>query len=220
MAADACRLALILALDVSNSVDEQEDALQRQGLADALLTEAVQDAFFVSSDPVALAVFEWSGRYNQTNIVDWTLIEDPTDLIKTAKQVRNSSRSFFEYPTALGHALGHASLMFQEVPECLFRTIDISGDGESNDGFPPVNAYNAFPFDGVVVNALVINGAGLDPNADLIPYFEAEVIRGPGSFVEEASGFADYANAMERKLVRELSVFAIGQLPDGAASGG
>ena len=210
--AEACRLALILALDVSNSVDEEEDALQRQGLADALLTEAVQNAFFVSPDPVALSVFEWSGRYNQSEIVEWTLIEDPADLIGAAQKVRGSSRAFFEYPTALGHALGHASLMFEDVPNCLFRTIDVSGDGANNDGFPPANAYGAFPFDSIVVNALVINGAGLDPDADLIPYFEAEVIRGPGAFVEEANGFADYANAMERKLIRELSVFAIGGL--------
>ena len=204
-------MALILALDVSNSVDETEDQLQRLGLADALLAEAVQDAFFVSADPVTLAVFEWSGRYNQTTIVDWTAIETPEDLFDAAARVRGSSRAFFEYPTALGHALGHASLMFQDVPNCLFKTIDVSGDGANNDGFPPVNAYGAFEFGDITVNALVINGAGLDPNADLIPYFEAEVIRGPGAFVEEAKGFADYANAMERKLVRDLAVFAIGQ---------
>ncbi len=210
----ACRLALILAIDVSNSVDPQEDQLQRQGLAQALRAPEVQDAFFVTSDPVALHIFEWSGRYNQTEITPWTMIESVDDLQNVASQVSASQRSYLDYPTALGHALGHAALLFQDKAECLFKTIDVSGDGQNNDGFPPFNAYDAFPFDDVTVNALVINGAGLDPNADLIPYFQQEVIRGPGAFVQEADGFEDYANAMQSKLIRELSSFAIGDLGD------
>ncbi|MEL6103903.1 MAG: DUF1194 domain-containing protein, partial [Pseudomonadota bacterium] len=67
-----CRLALLLALDVSSSVDMVEDDLQRGGLAAALVAPEVRAAFLAGPDPVALAVFEWSGRYNQEIILDWT----------------------------------------------------------------------------------------------------------------------------------------------------
>ena len=76
--AGECRLALILALDVSSSVDKVEDKLQRGGLAAALIAPEVITAFFASPDPVALAIYEWSGRYNQEILLDWTKIDTPT----------------------------------------------------------------------------------------------------------------------------------------------
>ncbi|MEO0865387.1 MAG: DUF1194 domain-containing protein, partial [Pseudomonadota bacterium] len=77
--AAACRLALLLALDVSSSVDAREDQLQRGGLAAALVAPEVVAAFLASEDPVALAAFEWSGRYNQEILFDWILINSPAD---------------------------------------------------------------------------------------------------------------------------------------------
>lgn len=212
--ASACRLALVLAIDVSSSVDAQEDALQRGGLAAALIAPQVQDAFFVSSDPVALAVYEWSGRYNQEVLIDWTFIQSPVDLLAASERIRTSTRSHDEFPTAMGYALGYAATMLDRGPQCLFQTIDMAGDGENNDGFGPVEAYAAFPFDGVTVNGLVVNSGDYEGEVLLIPYFREEVIRGPGAFIEVAQGFAQYAEAMERKLIRELGVFAIGETDD------
>ncbi|WP_342078624.1 DUF1194 domain-containing protein [Yoonia sp. SS1-5] len=208
---EACRLALVLAMDVSSSVDAQEDRLQRGGLAAALLADDVQDAFFISSDPVALLVFEWSGRYNQANIVDWTLIETPADLQAVSEQIGRSSRSHNDFATAMGFALGHAANRLRDAPACLFQTIDVAGDGENNDGFGPSEAYAAFPFDNVTVNGLVINGAEFEGETQLIPFYRDQVIRGPGAFIEIANGFADYENAMRRKLIRELTAMVIGQ---------
>ncbi|MBO6855229.1 MAG: DUF1194 domain-containing protein, partial [Marivivens sp.] len=79
--ASACRLALVLALDVSSSVDAAEDRLQRNGLASALLAPEVQAAFFATPDPVALYAFEWSGRYDQSVLVSWQMIRTPGDLV-------------------------------------------------------------------------------------------------------------------------------------------
>ncbi len=202
----ACRLALLLALDVSSSVDPAEDQLQRTGLA-AALTDGTVQAAFLSGGPVALAAYEWSGRYRQRQILPWRLIGTSADLDRAAAEIAVSVRSETEFPTALGYALGHAAGQFKKAPACTNQTLDVSGDGENNDGFPPEMAYRHFPFEGVIVNALAI---GRDP--ELESYFWAEVARGPGSFVERAESYRDFARAIRRKLLRELEPRAIGRL--------
>lgn len=203
---------MVLGLDVSSSVDAKEDELQRNGLAQALLDPDVQGAFFASPDPVALLVFEWSGRYNQVNLTDWMLIRTPADLLRASTAIQTSLRSHNDFPTALGYALGYAATELQSAPDCLFQTIDISGDGINNDGFGPAEAYAAFPLEDVTVNGLVVNAAEFASEVDLITFYETEVIKGPGSFIEVAQGFDDFARAMRRKLIRELSAQILGSL--------
>ncbi len=204
--AEACRLALVLAMDVSSSVDLAEDRLQRSGLAAALLAPEVQEAFFLSPDPVALQIFEWSGRTYQRDIVGWQMIRTPDDLTAVAAQVAASSRAGGGQQTALGYALGYALQQLQTGPACFARTIDMAGDGPSNAGFSPDAAYATLPFDGVIVNGLVIDDGAIDVQS----YYEQRVRRGPGSFVEVARGFAEFETTMRRKLVRELSTQVIG----------
>ncbi len=211
-AAAECRLALVLALDVSSSVDAAEDRLQRQGLAAALIAPEVQEAFFVSDLPVALAVFEWSGRYNQAVVLDWTVIRSGAHLHFAAERIAASRRSHDDFPTAMGHALGFAAGLLGDAPDCLSRTIDMAGDGINNEGFPPSSAYSAFDFAGVTVNGLVVNAADFEGEIGLIDFFRQEVLRGPGAFIEIATGFEDYEVAMRRKLVREVSSLAVGAL--------
>ena len=211
--ASACRLALVLAMDVSSSVDAAEDALQRQGLAQALMEPEVIAAFFASDDPVAVSVFEWSGRYNQAMLADWTLVQSPADLAALSARIAGSIRSHNDFPTAMGHALGHAAGLLQRGPDCLFQTIDIAGDGINNEGFGPAEAYNAFPFADVTVNGLVVNAADFEGEVGLISFFQNEVIRGPGAFIEIATSFDDYDRAMRRKLIRELGVQVLGGAP-------
>lgn len=213
--ADAgCRLALLLALDVSSSVDQYEDSLQRQGLAAALIAPEVQTAMFGLAEPVALGVFEWSGRYNQEILLDWTLIDSPDVLLRVANDLSASRRSHNEFPTALGYALGFAAGMLERAPVCDKRTVDVAGDGQNNEGFGPDQAYREFPFSGVIVNGLVVNAADFEAETQLIEFYENEVLHGPGAFLEVAQGFEDYERAMRRKLERELSVPVFGALQD------
>lgn len=207
-----CRLALILALDVSSSVDSDEDALQRGGLAAALIAPEVKQAFFSSDLPVALSVFEWSGRYNQEILLDWVTIDSPAALGFASEKIASSKRSHNEFPTAMGHALGFAAGMFDRAPQCLFKTIDMAGDGSNNEGFPPQTAYVEFPFDGVTVNGLVVNAAEFESETQLIQFYEQQVLRGPGAFLEVAQGFEDYERAIRRKLEREVRPPSIGHL--------
>lgn len=202
--ATQCRLALALAMDISSSVDATEDALQRQGLAAALLAPEVQEAFFAAPLPVALAAFEWSGNFNQAMLLDWRLIETQADLVSAAHRIGTSARSANDYPTAMGHALAYGARLIRRGPNCLFTTIDVSGDGKNNNGYDPQTAYRHFPFDGITVNGLVINAADFEGEIDLISFFEQNVLRGPGAFLEIANGFEDFERAMRRKLEREL----------------
>lgn len=219
--AAGCRLALALAMDVSSSVDAAEDRLQRGGMVAALTAPEVREAFFAADQPVALAVYEWSGRYNQELLVDWTLIETPGDLLAIAETLAASKRSHNDFPTAMGYALGYGAELLARAPTCLYRTLDVAGDGQNNEGFPPGAAYAEFPFDGVTVNGLVVNGAEYEAETGLIAYYQAQVIRGPGAFVEIAEGFEDYERAMRRKLERELMPPVIGMAtPKPFASGG
>lgn len=212
--AQDCRLALVLALDVSSSVDAREDRLQRDGLAKALTAPLVRDAFLLPPDPVALHVFEWSGRNAQVPILaGWQMVETEADLQRIATAVAKSRRSHDELPTAVGAALGHAAVQLREAPDCRARTVDVSGDGINNEGFPPEMAYETFPFEDVTVNALVIAGAADADGGELVDFFRREVLRGEGAFLIEAASYADYSSAMEAKLLRELTAPVVSALP-------
>jgi len=215
----ACRLALLLAVDVSSSIDEAEYRLQRDGLASALLAPGVQKAFLRTPDPVALSIFEWSGARNQQIVLDWVLIRSRVDLLSAAERLSTTDRKERLFPTSLGSALGFAAGQLQRAPECQRKTLDVSGDGRNNHGFPPASAYRHFPYAGVIVNGLAIGGAEDLP--ELVDYFSKEVIKGPGAFVEIAFDHSDFERAMRRKLERELQPFAVGQVapaaPDHAA---
>ncbi|MBF9031369.1 DUF1194 domain-containing protein [Rhodobacterales bacterium HKCCE3408] len=203
---DTCRLALLLGLDVSASVDAAEYRLQQDGLIAALLSPEVQRAFLEGPGPVALAVYEWSGRFQQDMLADWTMINSQADLLSVAERISQGSRRSTDFPTALGYAIGFAAQTFAEAPPCLFQTLDISGDGQNNDGFPPAAAYEHFPLADVTVNGLAIGGA----QREIALYYEMEVIQGPGAFVEYASNHADFETAMRRKLERELRAMIVG----------
>ncbi len=205
--ASGCRLALAHALDVSSSVDETEYRLQKTGLAAALQSPEVRAALLDDrAGWVALAVYEWSGRYQQALLVDWTAIRSDADIGAVAARIAAGQRSHADFPTAIGYALGYGAGLLDRAPDCARLTLDMSGDGINNEGFAPDRAYAHFPFYGVTVNGLVIEGA--DP--DVLPYYQREIRRGPGAFVQVAGGYADYENAIRLKLLREISVRVIG----------
>jgi hypothetical protein len=208
-AAQVYRLALSLGLDVSSSVDSREYALQREGLAAALSAPDVQAAFLaVPGHHVALHIYEWSGRSQQVTRQDWAEIRDAADLDAVAAGLRAQGRSYAQFPTALGFAMGYGARALEQQPFCSQHTLDISGDGTNNDGFAPEVARREFPFEGVTVNGLVI-GANWET---LARYFGRFVIQGPGAFVETAQEYTDFERTMRRKLLRELGIGAVSWL--------
>ena len=217
--AQDCRLALLLALDVSSSVDAREDRLQRGGLVSALISPQVEAAFFAADQPVALAVYEWSGRYNQEVLLDWVMIRNKAALVQAAEVIAKSKRSHNDFPTAMGYALGYGATMFERAPSCLRKTLDMAGDGQNNEGFGPQAAYREFAFGDVTVNGLVVNAAEFESETGLIAHYKSEVLHGPGAFMVIADGFEDYERAITRKLERELTPPTIGALESGRDAG-
>ena len=208
----ACRLALLLAIDVSSSVSDDEYKLQQSGLASALLSEDVSHAILDAREGhVALAIYEWSGRYQQSVVVDWTIMDTRQAIAQTATTVLKSNRSYSKYPTAMGYSLGFGARHFAKAPQCDRKVIDVSGDGINNDGFGPTTAYRHFPFEDVTVNGLVIAGS----DADVEWFYESEVLLGQFAFLEVAAGFSDFERTMTRKLFREISNLMIGHSSGG-----
>lgn len=214
----ACRQALALGLDISGSVDEREYRLQMNGLAAAIEDPTVIDGFLALPDaPVRLFIYEWAGLETQRVLLDWVIIQSDQQLYDIADNLRNQPRRPRQVATALGVALQFGGAALAKQKECWQRTLDISGDGESNMGPRPGDPEVGRLLDGITVNGLVIgtDAATAEITAtdlsDLTNYYQSEVARGPENFVETALDFEDYQKAMKRKLLREMEVIAIGR---------
>ncbi|MBT8418405.1 MAG: DUF1194 domain-containing protein [Silicimonas sp.] len=207
--ASACRLALALAVDVSVSVDQREYALQRNGLANALRSPDVIQAFLGSPAPVALAAYEWSGPSYAKVVLDWTLVTSAADMHHAADTIARYSR-FQSGSTSIGYALDFGADLMARAPRCQHRTIDLSADGKNNDGLTPEAAFRNPMFRTITVNALAVGGSEvLDA---LTSYLSETVIRGAGAFVEVARNHDDFERAMKRKLIREVKSLALSGL--------
>lgn len=200
-AAAECRLALALGFDVSRSVNDADYAIQKQGLLAALDAAPIRAALLRPGDHVALAVYEWSNRRDQTLVVPWTEVRGEADLARLRAAVAGHERVNLQLPTAVGAALMYALDLFDGAPDCAARTLDISGDGRNNDWLDPLRIYAREDFGDILVNGLVIGGH----EADIVEYYRTHVIRGPGAFVEVARDQADFPRAILRKLERELT---------------
>lgn len=200
--ATACGLALILAVDVSGSVDEQEYRVQMDGLATALRDGIVVDALIDQDAHVSL--IQWSGSSRQEQSVAWTRVTRVEDAHRLADAIEAAPRRWRNYSTAIGEALVLAMTAFQSLEattQCSRRVIDVSGDGMSNEGPPPQDMRLALRGAGITVNALAIEGDG----DDLTAYFYEHLIEGEGAFVITANGFGEYPAQIRRKLQRETT---------------
>lgn len=222
----ACRQALALGLDVSGSVDAAEYRLQLGGVATALNSEAVREVLFEGpGSAIRLSVYEWSGPGSQTIILPWTDLTGPDDLIHVTAVLNGHQRQDEASTTAIGSALLTGFALLDQQADCWRRTLDLSGDGFANTGPRPQDIAASETPAGVTVNGLVIGAGELEAGdqrfadlKELQAYYSTYVIRGPDAFVETALGFEAYAEAMERKLLRELQSIILGQAKGGAPS--
>jgi hypothetical protein len=196
-----CRLALVLAMDVSRSVDAKDFALQTEGLAAALEDKAVQAAFFGPAGDVALTAFQWSGENHQEVLVDWVIVRGPNDLAPISAAIRKVRRPEVQQLTALGAALDFGRHRLDEGPDCARSVIDMAGDGQNNRGPAPMTVHEWHDWQGITVNALAVG----EHEMGLVHYFESQLILGPGAFVELAERHTDFPATIRRKLIRELS---------------
>ena len=197
----ACGVELILAMDVSRSVMNDEYDLQMQGLGAAFRDREVQELIRIAGG-VAATVTQWSGVDNQAQSIPWSLLTDAASSEAFADRVAAQGRWFFGAFTAPGEALTHArSISARNPHDCARKVIDLSGDGYGNRGRAARDVSRALAAEGFTINALAILGALNSPE----DYYRENIIAGPGAFVETADGFEDYESAIRRKLIRELS---------------
>ncbi len=196
--AAACDLALLLALDVSGSVDVAEYRIQRDGLALALQDSSVADA--LASANAKVSVMQWTGAGRQRVTIPWTTITNFAEAEALAGRVSQDKRVWRNFSTAVGEALEVGLTQFKSVPECARHVIDVSGDGIWNEGVDPVQVKPMLRAANITVNALVIEGA----DEDLTGWYWENVITGEGAFVETANAFEEYPDKIRTKLVREI----------------
>ncbi|MGB5869409.1 MAG: DUF1194 domain-containing protein [Albidovulum sp.] len=199
MPARGCDLALLLAIDVSGSVDDAEYRLQIDGTADALQDPEVRDALVHGQ--VALAVVQWSAVEMQRLVIPWQTIDTAADVARLAPLVRAQERAFGKADTAVADALSFAAAQFDTAPDCNRRVIDISGDGVQNSGASLPEARRNIAGQGIVINAIAIEGMGV-----AISEFYRRAVITRGGFVQTARGHLEYPKAIRAKLLREIVV--------------
>jgi uncharacterized protein YbaA (DUF1428 family) len=201
---------LVLAVDVSYSMDMDELAIQREGYAQAIVSKEFLQA--LKSGPngkISVTYFEWAASSDQKVIIPWRVIDGPetadavaSEIMKTP--IRRASR------TSISGAINFAMPLFEENPyRGLRRVIDISGDGPNNNGSPVTAARDAALEKGVVINGLPImvkepSYSTMDiDNLDF--YYEDCVIGGPGSFVVTIKDREKFKEAIRTKLLLEVA---------------
>jgi hypothetical protein len=203
-------MRLVIAVDVSRSIDDDEARLQRKGYLDALADTRVLDAMMGGPlQRMAIAYVEWAGTHYQRTAIDWTLIDSEQAAAAFARQLEASPLTSQSW-TAIGAALAYAGAKFDEP---LFRSmrkiIDVSGDGKTNNGPPAEIVRDELVKRGIVINGLPIlsdrPNFGRPPETDLDTYYEEKVIGGSGAFMVVAKGFEDFGRAIRHKMTREIS---------------
>ena len=201
-AAKSVDLALVLAVDVSGSVNNERFELQRRGYAEAFTSREVKDAIAAGEHhAIIVTLVEWSGAGHQRQIVGWTLVEDAASAESFGSAVAESSRAFSDW-TSISAAIDYSVALLAEAPgEATRRVIDISGDGINNNGRSVIEARDAAVDAGITLNGLPI----LSEYPDLDAYYRDNVIGGPGAFALAASDFTVFGSAILGKLVREIA---------------
>ena len=202
------RRPLVLAVDISNSMDPEEQALQREGFIAAFRSPLVHDAIRKGAHGrVAVTYMEWAGTVVQQVVIPWTVIENSDEAAGFANRlaaspIRRAPR------TSISAAIDFAVLLLDgSGVEAMRRVIDISGDGANNQGRPVTNARNDALERGIIINGLpiMLKRSGHWDIESLDLYYRDCVIGGPGAFMIPVRQREQFVEAVKTKLVREIS---------------
>ena len=195
-------LALIIALDGSASVGFEEFNLIANGLGAGLRDPEVVAGLVGARGGSLLALLLWSGADAHEVMIDWTRVETEDEVDAFAGAVEQVPRLVRAGETAIGEALLACEAMLSALPpSATRRIIDVAGDGRSNAGTAPGPVRDRLAAAGVTINGLCV----LHEEPDLLQSYSQEVIGGPGSFALACADFPGFADAMRRKLVREIA---------------
>ena len=207
-------LLLVLAVDVSRSIDQPKFMLQRDGYAAAVSNRSVLEA--IKSGPhqkIALAFAEWSGYGAQKLVIDWTVIDGLEAGRRFGDQIVEAPRSFADR-TSISGGIDFAAAQLARAPfKAPRRVIDVSGDGTNNAGREVTAARDEAVAKGILINGLVIltnnqllfNAEHTNPPGGLEKYYRDNVVGGPGAFVMVAEDFNAFGKAIIKKLIAEIA---------------
>ena len=205
-------LELLLAVDCSSGVSDEEFDLQMQGIALAFEHPSILAAIEQSgSSGIAVSLVQWSSLNDQAVALDWTHIRGIGDALAFARGVRSVGRLIGGGSTSLSAVMSKAvgSIESNGI-EGERRVIDVSGDGRANEGQSPAHARVYANQAGITINGLAI----LNEEPDLASYYLAWVVGGPGSFLLTADNYHDFVEAIRRKLHMEIIGPPIAGVPD------
>jgi len=214
LAAEPVDLLLVLAVDVSRSVDSGKFQLQREGYAAALSNPRVIEAIQSGRNARIGVIFvEWSGAGNQKVVIDWTLIGDAEAAKGFGDRLIEAPRSFADR-TSISGGIEFAMAQLALAPyQSTRRTIDVSGDGTNNSGRDVTILRDEAVSKGITINGLPIlsenpmswNPDHTNPPGGLESYYRNNVIGGPGAFVMVAKNFNTFGEAIINKMIAEVS---------------
>jgi Protein of unknown function (DUF1194) len=214
LAAEPVDLLLVLAADVSRSVDAGKFQLQREGYAAALANPRVMEAIQSGRNARIGVIFvEWSGVGNQKVVIDWTLIGDAEAAKGFGDRLLEAPRSFADR-TSISGGIEFAMAQLALAPyKSTRRTIDVSGDGTNNSGRDVTTLRDEAVSKGITINGLPIlsenpmswNPDHTNPPGGLENYYRNNVIGGPGAFVMVAKNFNTFGEAIINKMIAEVS---------------
>lgn len=220
-------LELVIAVDVSGSIDEEEARLQREGYVAAIrhpqVLRAIQSGYH---GRIAITYVEWAGEHFQRTLADWALVHDQASADSFVEAVARHPITTAAWTSVTGAIDYGRRRLNESTYRGRRRVIDISGDGPNNSGGPVVIARDRAVAEGIVINGLPIvnertSRFGTPPFRDLDRYYEDCVIGGQGAFIVVARSFADFARAIVQKLILEIAGIPPGdgeraRAPDGA----
>lgn len=208
-------LLLVLAADISRSVDEKKFNLQREGYAQALVNPRVLSAIKSGLvGRIAIAFIEWSGAHEQAIVADWTVVGTKQESEALAARILSAPRPFYGR-TAIGSAIEFATLQFPRSPYRSERhLIDVSGDGTNNAGIDLDEARALALSQRITINGLAIlsevplsfNPNHTHPPGGLLKYYENNVIGGPNAFALAAESHEAFPTLILQKLIKEIAL--------------
>ena len=195
-------LVLVLALDVSSSVDAREFDIQKNGLVLAFRHAAVVAAIQRGRHKrIAVTAVQWAGYRQQRVMVPWMVVGTRAEAARFSDRLAGMPRAYPDGATHLSGVIRFASNLALEAPHAAVRrVIDISGDGKDNVRGSPQQARDLAVAQGVTINGLAI----ANETPDLFDYYRTKIIGGPSAFALAVTDYDTYPAAILRKLVREI----------------
>jgi hypothetical protein len=196
-------LLLVLAVDVSGSVDDSRFELQKRGYAAAFRSQDVVRAIQSGATrSIGVTMLQWTGPRMQIVVVDWMRVHDAASAEEFAAAVDAAPRELYGGGTSISGAIDRSIQVLADAPFAGTRqVIDVSGDGANNIGRPAERARDSAVEAGIMINGLPI--LTVEPNLDT--YYRDNVIGGAGAFVIPIDNYGQFAAAIQRKLISEIA---------------